>query len=229
MLFSFLNGIITFRCLLILLLKDGLLSCLIVITLCLALAYLGMSSLCLSALYDFIWFNRNKVTHGASSLSMQELVTKATKSAQNHWNSILNSSIAAGSSTNQTWKAPPSGWIKINSDSIFVNGKAQSSCILRNFNSSLVLALSHPHDCLDSLTAKAPALLDACKLLQQLKIKEQSLNLTRSMQSPPSKAHQVFAVGLPNQLLKRLKNSGMLGQNGSSGSFLDVLMDLQMP
>lgn len=53
-----------------------------------------------------------------------DLMTKASKSADAHWKSISFSTTTARSSSNQTWKPPPSGWIKINCDASFLNGKA---------------------------------------------------------------------------------------------------------
>lgn len=40
------------------------------------------------ALFDLIWFNGNKVTHGSSSLYIQDIILKVSKSAKDHWNII---------------------------------------------------------------------------------------------------------------------------------------------
>lgn len=81
-----------------------------------------------ATLYDLLWFNRNSVAQGSSSLSAQDLVFKATKSAEDHWKSILSSSTASRSFSNQTW---PRGLIKISTDTTFAQGKAQPCYCLR--------------------------------------------------------------------------------------------------
>lgn len=96
---------------------------------------------------------------------------EATKSAKAHWNSINLSSTFDGSSPNQTWKKPPYGWLKVNSDTTFHNGKAQASYIIQNVNGQLSrLAPNITHAWI--LSAEALAILDACKFIHLLKIKE---------------------------------------------------------
>lgn len=123
-------------------------------------------------LFDLLWLNRNRVLHGSTSFSVLDLLTEASKCADNHWKSITTSTQAAGSSPNQAWKPTPVGWIKINTDASFANGISQSRFLLRNHKGSILWASSHSHHCLDALTAETLALQDACKFINHLKIKE---------------------------------------------------------
>lgn len=122
--------------------------------------------------FDLIWFNRNIICHGSLPTSVQEMSLQATRLAKDHWNSIAISSTKTRSSPNQIWISPPWGWLKINTDSIFVNWKAHSSHVIRNKNGSIVLASPQYHNRLDFTTVESLALLDACKLLDHFKIKE---------------------------------------------------------
>lgn len=54
----------------------------------------------------------------------------------------------------------------------FAYGNSQSSFIFRNHKGSILWASSHSHHCLNSLIAEALALHDACKFINQLKIKD---------------------------------------------------------
>ncbi|KAL3640502.1 hypothetical protein CASFOL_015470 [Castilleja foliolosa] len=98
-----------------------------------------------------------------------DLVISVTKKTKDHWLSIVKT-LHDRSSTNQVWKAPPNGWVKINMDTSFSNGAAVSGLILRNWNGSLLLAAAYHHQCLDPLTAECIALLDACLTAHDLKI-----------------------------------------------------------
>lgn len=99
-------------------------------------------------------------------------MVRVTNLARDHCDSIALSIARVGSSPNQLRKPPPLGWLKINLDATFVKGKAQSGCIIRNKNGSILLASTHSHTCIDSITAESLALLKACKLLHHLQIKE---------------------------------------------------------
>lgn len=124
----------------------------------------------IAVLFDLLWFHRNKISHGSSSISVQDLAIQVTRQAKAHWDSI-SLSIIVRSSPNQIWKPPPPGWLKINTDSSFVNGNAFSGCVMRNNNGSIVLATTHVHNCLDVIIAESLALLEACKVLHHYKIK----------------------------------------------------------
>ncbi|KAL3639125.1 hypothetical protein CASFOL_017032 [Castilleja foliolosa] len=80
------------------------------------------------------------------------------------------------SSPNQIWSPPPDGWLKINTDAAFANGKSTSGIILKNKNGSIVLAATYAHDCPDATTAECLAILDACNLAQNHQIKKASFS-----------------------------------------------------
>lgn len=123
-----------------------------------------------ATIFDCIWFNRNRLAHGIFAFSVQELMSKASITAQDHWRSLSMSAIGARSSTNLLWTPPPKGWLKINTDSSFNDGTSYASCVVRNCNGSIVYASTRQHKCTDVLAAESFALLDACELIDKAKI-----------------------------------------------------------
>ncbi|KAL3630220.1 hypothetical protein CASFOL_023204 [Castilleja foliolosa] len=69
-------------------------------------------------------------------------------------------------------KAPPLNIIKCNVDAAFLDGSATSGVILKNHNGSIILATTFHHKCLDAVTSESLALLDACKIIEQLCLKD---------------------------------------------------------
>lgn len=162
-----------------------------------------------AALFDLIWINRNRFSHASPPYSVQEIVSRASRNAIDHWKSIITSSTGAGSSPNRKWTPPPPGWFKINTDASFVNGKASSSFIIKNSNGSILIAHTQNHDCHDALTAEALALLEACKFLHHFQIKEaiiesDSLNAISFIRSSAGLSHWTAEVVI--QKIKRVWN-----------------------
>ncbi|KAL3634162.1 hypothetical protein CASFOL_021216 [Castilleja foliolosa] len=92
-----------------------------------------------------------------------------SKKANLHWLSMVQSS-QTRSSSNHKWKAPPSGWSKINVDSTYVLDSAYSGAIIMNENGTFIVAASNLHSCLDVTSAECLALLDACHIIKDLKM-----------------------------------------------------------
>ncbi|KAL3641890.1 hypothetical protein CASFOL_012705 [Castilleja foliolosa] len=61
---------------------------------------------------------------------------------------------------------PQAGWVKINVNAAFKSHSAYFGIILRNASGSISLATSVHHSCLDAITAKCLAILDAVIILQ---------------------------------------------------------------
>ncbi|KAL3628523.1 hypothetical protein CASFOL_027569 [Castilleja foliolosa] len=76
------------------------------------------------------------------------------------------------SSTNHKWIPPPPGWLKINVDSTYAVDSATSGIISRNEDGSITLAAAHAHKCLDAISAESLAILDVCKIIDELKLKK---------------------------------------------------------
>lgn len=168
-------------------------------------------------LYDLLWFNRNSVAQGSSSLSVQDRVFKATKSAKDHWKSILSSSTASRSFSNQTW---PRGWIKISTDTTFAQGKAQSSCIHRNCNSSIVSSglLLYLMTASILCQLKHWPFLKLLRLSTSLRSRMQFLKLILWIQFHSLLLLTDLAIGLRNQWLMKTRGFGIFGPNGSSNT-----------
>lgn len=130
------------------------------------------------ALFDLIWFNRNKVIHGSSSLYIQDIMLKASKSAKDHWNIIYTLfSTNVWCLPNHTYNAPP-GWLKENTNSSFIDGKSHFSCIIciiRNNSGSIVLANTTSHLSFDALTAEDLSILEANRIIHNGKSRMLSL------------------------------------------------------
>lgn len=123
-----------------------------------------------ATLYDLLWLNRNKKAHGGNWFNVQELMIKVTKIAKEHWNCILLLSSSTGSLSNHIWMPPPPGWVKVNKDASFIDGKAHTGRILRNNNGSIISAATSSHHYHDALTAESIAILEACKFISNAKI-----------------------------------------------------------
>ncbi|KAL3633987.1 hypothetical protein CASFOL_021041 [Castilleja foliolosa] len=121
-------------------------------------------------LFDNIWLYRNSIAHGSPPLSVQDLVTLITKKANLYWLSMVQT-IQSRSSPNHKWIPPPSGWHKINVDSTFDNGSAYSGVIIRDEAGSIILAASGHHTCHDVISAESLAILDACSIISELKMR----------------------------------------------------------
>ncbi|KAL3615683.1 hypothetical protein CASFOL_041344 [Castilleja foliolosa] len=96
---------------------------------------------------------------------------KVALQAKAHWTAVLEMGLIKRPSCTP-WKPPPSGWIKVNLDASFVSGAASSGVVIRNANGSILQASTNLHNCLDALAAEALAILDGCRLLNELKIKD---------------------------------------------------------
>ncbi|KAL3625347.1 hypothetical protein CASFOL_030801 [Castilleja foliolosa] len=128
-------------------------------------------------LFDHIWFYRNSITHDASSHSVQELVNNISNKANMHWLTMVQS-IQTRSSNNYKWSPPPAGWSKINVDSTFSMDSAFAGAIITNELGTVLRAASNHHTCLDATSAECLAILDACKIISELKMDKKSfLNL----------------------------------------------------
>lgn len=179
-----------------------------------------------TTLYDLIWLNRSRVTHDSTSFSVQDLVIKTTKNVDDHWTSILSSSLAA----NQTWKPPSIGWIKINSDiCLFCIWQLTVKLHLQEpqridslglFSLSSLLKLSH---CWSSSSPR-------CLQIHQPAQNQRCYFWIRLLQCHyflSSTMCQVRAIEL-FQILKKSENFGTHGQNGGSNSLEGMLMALVM-
>ncbi|KAL3628478.1 hypothetical protein CASFOL_027524 [Castilleja foliolosa] len=121
-----------------------------------------------AALLDNIWFFRNKIAHGASIPPFQELLSIVSRQIKMHWFSIVKTGIS-NKAPSPVWIPPPLGFIKVNTDASFKNGVSKAGIIFRNHSGTISLAATYHHNCLDSFSAECLALLDACKILQELK------------------------------------------------------------
>ncbi|KAL3642837.1 hypothetical protein CASFOL_013652 [Castilleja foliolosa] len=116
-------------------------------------------------LFDWVWFNRNKIMHGGNALTVTKLTNLVSIKAKAHWLSVLHT-LQAKPSSKLCWSPPASNWIKINMDSTFSNGDVYAGIVFRDDNGSLLLAASYQHNCIDSLAAECLAIWDACKLAE---------------------------------------------------------------
>lgn len=126
----------------------------------------------IAVLFDLLWMNRNLIAHRLPSLNLQDLLTKVQASSEAHWKIQQIKYITAGKLTNQKWNKPPPGWLKVNTDASFIEGKASSAQIIRNSSGSIILAHTKTHVCMDSLVAEAVAIKKACYFLDRAKIEE---------------------------------------------------------
>ncbi|KAL3620343.1 hypothetical protein CASFOL_035255 [Castilleja foliolosa] len=101
----------------------------------------------------------------------QELLSIVSRQTKMHWFSIVKTGIS-NKAPSPVWIPPPLDFIKVNTDASFKNGVSKAGIILRNHSGTISLAATYHHDCLDSFSAECLALLDACKLLQELKIQK---------------------------------------------------------
>ncbi|KAL3614944.1 hypothetical protein CASFOL_040605 [Castilleja foliolosa] len=122
------------------------------------------------ALIDKTWFFRNQIAHGSAVPSIQTVVSLVTKNAKDHWNSITQN-LQLSSVIRKSWNPPPSGWIKVNTDSSFANGDAVAGVVVKNHNGSILAAATYTHRCLNAHSAETLAILDACLLLDSFKVK----------------------------------------------------------
>ncbi|KAL3614247.1 hypothetical protein CASFOL_042321 [Castilleja foliolosa] len=95
----------------------------------------------------------------------------ASWDARDQWMSLAQAN-QKRPSPNHKWSPPPDGWLKINTDAAFANGKSTSGIIFKNKNGSLVLAATFAHDCPDATTTECLAILDACNLAKIHNIKK---------------------------------------------------------
>ncbi|CAM8980230.1 unnamed protein product [Rhodiola kirilowii] len=90
-----------------------------------------------------LWFNRNKLKHGESDLSLNDLVYKATKLsrsfAQNEPKYL--SSMRFSYISDFEWKAPPTGFIKINCDASVRDSVGGGIGIIARDNKCKILAV----------------------------------------------------------------------------------------
>ncbi|KAL3652421.1 hypothetical protein CASFOL_002102 [Castilleja foliolosa] len=114
---------------------------------------------------------RNKISHGSSIPSVQEVLTLVTKATKAHWKNIAQN-CQQGHALYQPWTAPPPGWIKINTDAAFLDGDASTGVIFRDHKGSILYAVTSTHSCLDAFSAEALALLKACTAADSLKTKK---------------------------------------------------------
>ncbi|KAL7129161.1 hypothetical protein ABFS83_13G045400 [Erythranthe nasuta] len=119
-------------------------------------------------IFEIIWSKRNHITHGSSSLSLQEASKLLNSTAKAHWNCQVSKSLIAGNTLPQSWSCPRIGWLKVNSDCRFVNDIAYSAFIIRNHNGSIVYAHAQDHYCSSPLVAEIFGILDACKFINEV-------------------------------------------------------------
>ncbi|KAL3618676.1 hypothetical protein CASFOL_037495 [Castilleja foliolosa] len=105
-------------------------------------------------LYESIWFARNKLTHGFSAPSVQELVVLVSRKCKEHWTAMAQ--LFQGNAL--TAKA----WTKVSTDAAYSDGVAFIGVVFRNNNGSILFAAAFKHHCLDSLSAESLAILDGC-------------------------------------------------------------------
>lgn len=148
----------------------------------------------MAVLFNSIWMNRNLITHGGSIPPLQMIfkLIKATSNA--HWHSQLKRKITAGTHDSDTWRAPPSNWIKVNSDCRFIDGISHSAFLVRNFNGSITFAQAKHYYCTNALTAELHAIKDACIFMNQAKadrviFEADSLNAITFINDPSSPIH----------------------------------------
>ncbi|KAL3640558.1 hypothetical protein CASFOL_015526 [Castilleja foliolosa] len=73
--------------------------------------------------------------------------------------------------SSKPWMAPPVDWLKVNMDATFSNDSASIGIIIRNYQGSILFASSATHKCLDSTSAESLGILDACKAVEILNLK----------------------------------------------------------
>ncbi|KAL3644482.1 hypothetical protein CASFOL_009662 [Castilleja foliolosa] len=105
------------------------------------------------------------------SQSVQDLVKLISKQTKAHWLSV-NLQINIRSSSNQLWSPPQTGWLKLNTDAAFSFDKGHCGVILKNDLGSILLAAVNHFSCMDAISAECIAILDACKIINNLKLEQ---------------------------------------------------------
>ncbi|XP_012827739.1 PREDICTED: uncharacterized protein LOC105949019 [Erythranthe guttata] len=155
----------------------------------------------MAVIFDLISKNRNSIAHNSPSHDVQELSKLVSSSASSHWKSQLKKRVRSTSNPSQTWKRPPCGWIKINTDCSFSNGTTYTSVLVRNENGSIIFAHSMKHDCQDPLDAESLAIKEACQFVNSAKIENvifeaDSLNVMTFINDPSHNSHWTAKVNV---------------------------------
>ncbi|KAL3628624.1 hypothetical protein CASFOL_027670 [Castilleja foliolosa] len=103
-----------------------------------------------------------------------EMVFTISRIAKSHWLSMAKTGLGCSKPV-RDWRPPPEDWIKFNVDAAFANGVAVTGLVFRNSNGSIVHAAAHKHVCLDPASAESLAILDACVVLERLKIEKATI------------------------------------------------------
>ncbi|CAM8968971.1 unnamed protein product [Rhodiola kirilowii] len=121
----------------------------------------------------FLWYNRNKLKHGESSYSLNELVFKATSISRSfeQLECKFLSSMRFLYISEFDWKKPPAGFIKINSDASWKDAREASIGIVARDSDGKILAVRaiQRTSIQSSNTCEGMGLLECFRLAECLK------------------------------------------------------------
>ncbi|CAM8999449.1 unnamed protein product [Rhodiola kirilowii] len=120
-----------------------------------------------------IWYNRNKLKHGDNAFSLNELVFKAKNLSRcfEQYVSKPLSSMRFLYTSEFEWRKPPVGFLKINCDASWKQGRGGGIGVVVRDNCCNILAVraSRNPDLLSSVFCESLGLLESFKLAVQLK------------------------------------------------------------
>ncbi|KAL9685527.1 hypothetical protein QQ045_022978 [Rhodiola kirilowii] len=120
-----------------------------------------------------LWYNRNKLKHGDKGYSLNELVFKASNQARcfEQDESKFLSSMRFIYISEFEWRLPPVGFLKINCDASWIQGRGGAIGVVARDNSGNIMAVraSSRPDIHSSRLCEGIGLLESFKLADQLK------------------------------------------------------------